>query len=78
MSRELRKRITYWFFLIAGIIGVCMQMQMYYKGDLILNISNGIVTSVFTMFILRPNILIEAFKMIISRFSNNKCNHDAS
>lgn len=72
MSKEIRNKITYWFFLIAGITGVCMQMQMYYKGDLVLNIGNGIVTSIFTMFILRPNILIEAFKMIINRFNNGK------
>ena len=37
-----------------------------------LNIGNGIVTAIFTMFILRPNILIEAFKMIINRFNNGK------
>ena len=48
MSKEIRNKITYWFFLIAGIIGVCMQMQMYYKGDLVLNISNGIVTAIFS------------------------------
>ena len=72
MSKEIRNKITYWFFLIAGIIGVCMQMQMYYKGDLTLNIGNGIVTAVFSVFILRPNILIEAFKMIINKFSNGK------
>ena len=72
MSKEIRNKITYWFFLIAGIIGVCMQMQMYYKGDLTLNIGNGIVTAVFSAFILRPNILIEAFKMIINKFSNGK------
>ena len=72
MSKEIRNKITYWFFLIAGIFGVCMQMYMYYKGDLVLNIGNGIVTAIFTMFILRPNILIEAFKMIINRFNNGK------
>ena len=72
MSKELRNKITYWFFLIAGIIGVCMQMYMYYNERLNLTFGNGIVTTVFSVFILRPNILIEAFKMIINRFNNGK------
>lgn len=70
MSKEVRIKISYWFFLIAGIIGVSLQMYKYFIDDLDVTFGNGIVAGIFCMFILRPNILIEAFKMIINKFSN--------
>lgn len=71
MSRELRNRISYWFFLIAGMAGVTIQMYFYFLHDLKLSFNNGVVTSVFSVFILRPNILIEAFKAIITKINPN-------
>lgn len=68
MSRELRSKISYWFFLIAGIVGISVQMYMYFIHDLKLSFSNGVVTSVFSIFILRPNMLVEVFNSIINKF----------
>lgn len=68
MSRELRSKISYWFFLIAGIVGISVQMYMYFIHDLKLSFANGVVTSVFSIFILRPNMLVEVFNSIINKF----------
>lgn len=74
MSKETQKKIAYWFFLLAGIIGITIQIYKYVNNDLELSFANGIVTTVFSMFILRPTILIDAFKMIINKIGNIKTN----
>lgn len=48
-----------------------MQMYMYFSNDLDVTFSDGVVSGVFCMFILRPNILIEAFKVLINKKNGN-------
>lgn len=72
MSKEIRTKISYWFFLIAGMIGVTLQMYMYFSGKLVPTIANGAVTLLFGVFVWKPNVLIIAFKIIMNRFKYDK------
>lgn len=71
MSLEKRKQLGYWFFLIAGIIGVAMQMLMYYQQKLELNTSTVMTTVVFTVFVFKPSLLVDLATLLISKKTGN-------
>ena len=66
MSKDTRERLTYWGFLILGFAGIIMQMMKYFNGTLELTFEEGILTTVFSVFIFRPKILIEAAQTVIN------------
>ncbi len=66
MNREEQMKLAYWFFLIAGFIGIGLQMYKYYNDTLELTFEEGAVTMLCVVFIFRPKILIEAAQTVIN------------
>ena len=63
----MKNKIITIVFLIIGFGGLIMQMYKYFIDDLDLTTSQFIVTSVFTIFVFRPRILIDTFKTIVEK-----------
>ena len=63
----MKNKIITIVFLIIGFGGLIMQMYKYYYDELELTAPQFIVTSVFTIFVFRPRILIDTFKLIAEK-----------
>ncbi|MEO0901131.1 MAG: hypothetical protein AAFY00_03625, partial [Bacteroidota bacterium] len=64
MSIEIRKRIAYWFFLLAGLAGVSFQMYEFFTGHIDFTLTQIGVTSFFTVFMFRPTVLLDVFEFV--------------
>lgn len=64
MSKETRKEIAYWFFLIFGIVGVGFQMYEFFTGHIEFNLKEIGVTTFFAVFMFKPTILIDLFSLL--------------
>ena len=67
MSTQDRKEIAYWFFLLMGIFGVGFQMYEFFTGVIDFNINQIGVTSLFSVFIFRPTVLLDVFEFLKSK-----------
>ena len=63
----MKNKIITIAFLVIGFGGLIMQMYKYFIDDLDLTVPQFIVTSVFTIFVFRPRILIDTFKLIAEK-----------
>ena len=63
----MKNKIITIAFLVIGFGGLIMQMYKYYIDDLELTVPQFMVTSVFTIFVFRPRILIDTFKSVVEK-----------
>ena len=63
----MKNKIITIAFLVIGFGGLIMQMYKYYIDDLELTVPQFMVTSVFTVFVFRPRILIDTFKSVVEK-----------
>ena len=63
----MKNKIITIAFLVIGFGGLIMQMYKYYIDDLELTVPQFMVTSVFTIFVFRPRILIDTFKTVVEK-----------
>lgn len=71
MSIGLRKKIAYWFFLVAGLAGVSFQMYEFFNGNIEFTLSQIGVTSFFSVFIFRPTVLLDVFEFVKNKIGGN-------
>ncbi|MGB2525706.1 hypothetical protein [Flagellimonas sp. SN16] len=72
MSTDLRKKIAYWFFLVAGFVGVILFTYQFFATD-----KYGFwewlgICSVFSAFIFKPTLLLDIFDTIKNFFAQRK------
>lgn len=72
MTKTLRLKIAYWFFLLIGIAGITMQAYKYFNGELALTFSEGVVTVFLGMFIFKPMILLDLLTDLRVKFLGHK------
>ena len=74
MSKQLRSRIAYWFFLILGM--VALVNQYFIQGWIHAWYVEVIKTLLFGIFALRPLVLIEIQRSISTYFINKSKNKE--
>jgi len=72
MTRTLRMKIAYWFFLIIGILGILIQLYKYIIDELPLTFVQGIFTAFMGMFIFKPMLILDLFSDIRTKIFGNK------
>lgn len=72
MTKTLRMKIAYWFFLVIGIAGISMQTYKYFTNELPLTFAQGAVTVFFGMFIFKPMLILDLFTDIRAKILGNK------
>lgn len=78
MSRALIRRISYWFYLILGISINSYQGYKYFTDRLVLSYGEVVIFALAITLTIKPNLIPDLVKDVVSRFSNNKCNKDAN
>lgn len=68
--KTLRYQIGYWFFLILAIVGLSVQMYKYIIDELTLNYQELILTSVLSLFVIRPMVIADLISLIVKRKYN--------
>lgn len=66
MSKTLRNKIAYWFYLIIGLLGSSKQLYGFLTDQLELTLSQGILTTLFGVFIFQPLILPKTFREVVA------------
>lgn len=72
MTKKVRLKIAYWFFLMIGMIGVSMQLYKYYKGELDLSFGEGALTLFLGMFVFKPMLLLDLLDDVRVKFLGAK------
>lgn len=68
MTQQLKKKIGYWFFMLAGIVVIVLQILKYYNDTLEMTFSQGIITAFAGMFIFKPMLIVELFEDLRNKF----------
>jgi len=63
----MRDKIISAIFMLLGFLGLFEQLHKYYYDNLELSIHQFFVTSLCTVFVFRPSILLDVFKNLVSR-----------
>ena len=69
MSKELRSKLSYWFFLLVGIVVISYQVYKYVTDQLVFSIPEVIITVIAAAFIRKPNLISESWTLIITKFT---------
>lgn len=72
MSIDIRKKIAYWFFLVAGIAGVILFTYTFFATDKYSFWEWLGICSVFSAFIFKPNLLLDVFDSVKNFFTQRK------
>jgi hypothetical protein len=68
MTQQFKKKIGYWFFMLAGIVVIVLQILKYYNDTLEMTFSQGIITAFAGMFIFKPMLIVELFEDLRNKF----------
>lgn len=69
MSIDSRKEIAYWFFLVAGIVGVTLFTYEFWSTNEYTFLEWLGICSAFSVFIFRPTVLLDVFGIIKNKLS---------
>lgn len=72
MSLSQRRKIAYWFLLLAGIALISMQVYKYFIGTLELTVEELIVSIVATTLVVSPKLILESIEKFINSKYRNK------
>lgn len=72
MTRTLRKKIAFWFFMLVGMAGIIKQTIDLFNNTLEQSYFQGVITIVCVVFIFKPMILLSLLDDVINIISKLK------